>query len=386
MRKQRTIERVIAGFGRALRWLGLTILPVMVVTLSGSSRALGYAPVCDALGRLAERRTSGDTVTTNRMDYAGWQLIAEYNQAGTFVRKYVYGDGLDEPVRMTAGTRRYYYHPDGLGSVATITTNSGLKAESYTYDVYGTPTMYNGAGSIITSSAMTNRLLFTAPDRDVTTQLYNYRHRYYSPTVGRFLQPDPINLAGGDLNLYRYVGNNPVNLMDPLGLWGAAESYEYWMDTAVGGQDQGGIRGNLQTGGASLMMAFIDFWGARDVELSAELYGRYSASPECQGDAWKQAGKTLAVIGIAAVAGGRGGSDAGRHRQLLKRIVQSATKPGVMLSDSKIAQLERVVTKAGGTVRTEIGKTGSVRGVLHSHVEGLGSRVESRHIIHATQP
>jgi RHS repeat-associated protein len=234
MRKQRTIERVIAGFGRALRWLGLTILPVMVVTLSGSSRALGYAPVCDALGRLAERRTSGDTVTTNRMDYAGWQLIAEYNQAGTFVRKYVYGDGLDEPVRMAGGTKRYYYHPDALGSVATITTNNGLKAESYTYDAYGTPTIYSGAGTIITSSLMTNRLLFTSRDYNATTTLYHYRYRYYSPTVGRFLQPDPIHLAGGDLNLYRYVYNNPVNASDPFGLadtWGGAVAD--WVDNSV---------------------------------------------------------------------------------------------------------------------------------------------------------
>jgi len=81
---------------------------------------------------------------------------------------------------------------------------------------------------------MTNRLLFTARDYDATTTLYHYRYRYYSPTVGRFLQPDPIGLAGGDLNLYRYVYNNPVNASDLFGLadtWGGAVAD--WVDNSV---------------------------------------------------------------------------------------------------------------------------------------------------------
>jgi RHS repeat-associated protein len=44
------------------------------------------------------------------------------------------------------------------------------------------------------------------------------RARYYDPEVGRFISKDPIGFAGGDLNLYNYVGANPVNWVDPLGL------------------------------------------------------------------------------------------------------------------------------------------------------------------------
>ncbi len=46
---------------------------------------------------------------------------------------------------------------------------------------------------------------------------YNY-HRYYDPAIGRYLRADPIGLAGMDSNLYGYVRNNPVNLIDLFGL------------------------------------------------------------------------------------------------------------------------------------------------------------------------
>ncbi|HEY5893152.1 MAG TPA: RHS repeat-associated core domain-containing protein, partial [Chthoniobacterales bacterium] len=47
---------------------------------------------------------------------------------------------------------------------------------------------------------------------------YDYRNRIYSPDLGRFLQTDPIGFAGGYTNLYEYVANNPINLLDPTGL------------------------------------------------------------------------------------------------------------------------------------------------------------------------
>lgn len=46
----------------------------------------------------------------------------------------------------------------------------------------------------------------------------NNCNRYYHPETGRFISMDPIGLKGGDTNYYRYVGNNPINFVDPFGL------------------------------------------------------------------------------------------------------------------------------------------------------------------------
>jgi len=65
--------------------------------------------------------------------------------------------------------------------------------------------------------------------------LYHTGARYYDPRLGRFLQPDPIGQAGG-VNLYAYVGNDPLNLTDPSGLWGIFGS---WGLTGVVGSGPG---------------------------------------------------------------------------------------------------------------------------------------------------
>lgn len=64
------------------------------------------------------------------MYYAGWQLIAEYDGAGMLQRKYVYGPGIDEPVRMSTGATTHYFHSDGHGSVTEITGSTGQLVET----------------------------------------------------------------------------------------------------------------------------------------------------------------------------------------------------------------------------------------------------------------
>jgi RHS repeat-associated protein len=161
------------------------------------------------------RKTAGSTTT--RYCYDGDQIIADYNDSGVLQRRYVYGRGIDEPLYMTAGLYTYYYFFDGLGSVVALARGDQPAEETYSYDVFGKPTIRNAQGGILTTSAFGNTRMFTGREYEAETGLYYYRARYYHPTIGRFLQTDPIRYRTG-LNMYSYCGNNPIMWIDPWGL------------------------------------------------------------------------------------------------------------------------------------------------------------------------
>ena len=106
----------------------------------------------------------------------------------------------------------------GLKPTLAQANSSDSIAESYDYDAYGNVTIRNGSGTVIPTSAYGNRFLFQGREYDYTTQLYNFRARWYDTETGRWLSNDPIGISGG-LNLYAFCSNDPVNYVDPMG-WG----------------------------------------------------------------------------------------------------------------------------------------------------------------------
>jgi RHS repeat-associated protein len=156
--------------------------------------------------------------TTVYFIYDGWSLLEERDSTGNLLQTYVHGPEIDEILWKQNTTGEVYYHHDGLGSTIALTDETGAVVESYQYDAFGSVSIYDASNSALSASPRENRFLFTGREWIGEIGLYDYRNRVYSPELGRFLQTDPIRFEAGDVNLYRYVANNPINWIDPLGL------------------------------------------------------------------------------------------------------------------------------------------------------------------------
>src|SRR5208337_832013 len=107
---------------------------------------------------------------------------------------------------------RYCYHFNGTESTAALTDVNQNVVNSYAYDPFGT--VLNQQETITQPFKYVGQYGVMAEPNG----LYYMRARYYDPAVGRFISEDPIGFAGGDVNLFAYVLNNPVNSTDPGGL------------------------------------------------------------------------------------------------------------------------------------------------------------------------
>jgi RHS repeat-associated protein len=110
-------------------------------------------------------------------------------------------------------------HSDVHGNVIGLLGWSGNGMVKYTYDAFGKAKIKDWAGNEVTSGAW-NRFMFQGREWIAELGIYDYRHRMYQPELGRFLQTDPTGFDGGDMNLFRYCADDPVDLTDPTGLAG----------------------------------------------------------------------------------------------------------------------------------------------------------------------
>jgi RHS repeat-associated protein/uncharacterized repeat protein (TIGR01451 family) len=157
-----------------------------------------------------------DGVATYYVYDTRYQVIEERAAGDQLLVRYTYGSGIDEPLTMERNGNMYHYQWDALGSVTEVTDATGNLVERYTYDVYGAPSFYDGADNPLSGSAIGNPYLFASRRYDSESRNYYYRARIYAPSIGRFLQMDPLGYVNG-MNLYAYVGSRPADLVDPSG-------------------------------------------------------------------------------------------------------------------------------------------------------------------------
>ncbi len=171
--------------------------------------------------------TSGCLNTVTRTVWAGDQIAYEiragwdnpnndaYNGAHYRRVGYLYVGALDRPIALWKATRVVHPHSNArgayvMGTCGTVLCNDSIDFRAGRMSVFGidTVSLPNGPlswyGSIIAGQIDASGLLFR-------------RSRYMNPNVGTFTQPDPLGIAGG-LDVYGYVGGDPVNHADPSGL------------------------------------------------------------------------------------------------------------------------------------------------------------------------
>gem|GEM_PF-4106923 len=176
----------------------------MLVSASKSGTSVAYS--YDPLMRQGQK-TVGSAKTNYY--YGGWQRLADYDGvAGTLLQRYVYGTGVDEILlQVTTAGVKTYFHANHQGSVIATTDSSGSVVNRFKYGPFGeSPSMAGTTHG------------YTGQRFDSDTGLYYYKARYYSPKLGRFLQPDPIEFSGG-INFYAYTKNTPLAMVDIMGLY-----------------------------------------------------------------------------------------------------------------------------------------------------------------------
>jgi len=229
----------------------------LVAVKNGSTTLASYK--FDGLGRRIVE-TAG--ANTRDLYFDSWNVVEErLNGASTADMQYVWNpletNSLVLRDRSTAhnGTldERLWVQQDANGDVTALINGSGSVFERYVYDPYGVVTYLNASWSTLSSSAYAANYLFQGERIDPAVNQYITWNRVYLPTLQRWANPDPKGYKAGDINLDRFVDDNPITERDPSGL----DAVTDWFATKIvqggdlisGGRFSGAISGPVEKPG-----------------------------------------------------------------------------------------------------------------------------------------
>ncbi len=175
--------------------------------------------------------------------YDGMQIVQERDGANQVVVSYTRGLDLSGSLAGAGGiggllafsdhegpgVRHAHYHSDGNGNITAMMNRHGRLVAEYHYDPFGN--LQGQAGPL----AETNPYRFSSKQYQPNTGMYSYGFRFYEPSLQRWINQDPIAELGG-INLYGFVGSDPVNFVDSDGraAWGWVARGGWTIGVAIG--------------------------------------------------------------------------------------------------------------------------------------------------------
>jgi RHS repeat-associated protein len=188
-----------------------------------------YTYGADSFVRIIRKYVEKVLTEETRLVRDGYLIVQERNAKNTALRSYVWNSsalgGIGALTAMVQNSKIYYYLFDGRGNVASVVDDRAKVVAGYAYDAFGELKTVTGS--------LEQPFRFSTKYYDGETGLVDFGYRFYVAGIGRWLNRDPIGVAGG-INLYGYVYNNPTNWNDLYG--------EYaWLVYTVGVAILGGV-------------------------------------------------------------------------------------------------------------------------------------------------
>jgi RHS repeat-associated protein len=163
----------------------------------------------DPLGRRIAKKING-TIVEKYLWSGQTTLLAVFDGNDNLLQRFEYGDDRMPNAMQSNGTT-YYLAYDQVGTLRLVTDTAGVVIKQIDYDSFGDII-------IDTNPFFTVPFGFAGGLHDRDTGLVRFGYRDYMPKIGKWTAKDPIGFAGGDSNLYGYVLNDPINLVDLNGL------------------------------------------------------------------------------------------------------------------------------------------------------------------------